>query len=157
MVLKPTTGSNGDNDGFSWTNENGLPAFDVYSHATQVYYEGPQPPDSGDWYFHTVGLGTVGPNSPRVFQEVDLSAGATAEEIDNGTVLYEHSAWLSGWTASDDHGVSELQFFDEAGVAIGGALRFDGGEFGPDSFFTTTVTGDPLDTFGNPFAAWKAL
>ena len=144
-------GFNGDNEDFSWVNPDGIPVFDVYDHSSQVYYEGSAPPDAGNWYFHTVGV----TNSEGVHQDVDLTAAATPTQIDDGTVAFNLSGWLSGWTASDDHPDIVLDFFDASGNANGGSLVIDGADFGPGSFFKTTVTGDDPSTFANPIAAWK--
>ena len=144
-------GFNGDNDGFGWMNSDGIPVFDVYSHSTQIYYEGPAPTGAGDWYMHTVGVS----NSEGVYQEVDLTIAATPSQIDAGTVQFDLSGWLAGYTAQDDHPDLSLQFFDAGGAPIAGALVLDGSEYGPGSNFVTTVTGADPDTFDNPIAAWK--
>ena len=144
-------GFNGDNVGFSWQNDDGPPVFDVYSHTTQVYYDGPAPAGAGEWYFHTVGV-----NNPNgIYQEVDLTTAATPTQIDAGTAAFNLGAWLAGYTPQDDHPDVALQFFDGAGAAIGGPLVIDGSEFGPGSFFVETADGTDINTYPNPIAAWK--
>jgi len=158
-------GFNGDNVGFSWDNDAGPPNFDVYSHATQVYYEGAAPAGAGDWYFHVVGVAGV----PT--QTADITTAFAASAIDQGTLQIDFSGYLAGFTAQQDHGVLELAFLDGNGTQLGGiASRLDGGaplagdgqsivfddpddfvEFADASFSPTVVANFPA----NPTAAWK--
>ncbi len=144
-------GFDADNSGFSWLNSDGAPVFDVYSHSSQVYYEGPAPTGAEEWYFHTVGVAS----SDGVYQDVQLTSAASSAEIDAGTVRFQFSGWLAGYTPQDDHPVLSVQFFDEDSQPIGGPTVMSGSEFGPGSGFVTTVTGADLSTFSNPIAAWK--
>ncbi|MCA9186737.1 MAG: hypothetical protein KDA99_14015, partial [Planctomycetales bacterium] len=144
-------GFNGNNVGFDWLNDTGPRNFNVYNYSSQVYYEGPAPAGAGDWYFHSVGV----PNPGGVYQRYDLTQVAPAETIDAGTVGFDFSAWLAGYTAQNDHPRLELEFQDDSGTRIGRPIIFDGAEFGPDTYFIGTASGDPVETAANPLAVWK--
>lgn len=152
-------GLNGDNSGFGWYNDSDPLVFDVYSHTTAVYYTGAPPAGAGEWYFHTVGIG----DATGVYQDVDLTTAATATQIDAGTVAYDFTAFLSGWSASNDHPRLELTFQDAAGGQLGAPAVLDGGvsnaggtlTFDTPDTFRSFVDGtlDPL--VANPIAMWK--
>lgn len=146
-------GFDGDNSGFGWQNPNDALVFDVYSHSTQVYYEGPAPDNAGEWYFQTVGI--TNPNG--IFQDVDLTEGATPAQIDAGTVSLTFTAYLAGYTPQDDHPRLELQLLDSVGDQLGSAIVLDGAEFGEGSNYLITASGLPIDDPGitNPIAVWK--
>ena len=70
-------GFDGINSGFSWTSPN-FPneVFDVYNYTTQIWFTGPAPMGGGDWYFHTVGLGSIPGNAQnlvKVFSHGELT------------------------------------------------------------------------------------
>lgn len=108
--FEDNNGFNGDNSGFGWTTTQGTETslgFDVYSHSTQVYYDGAAPPDAGEWYFHTVGLGSLGDTPAIVSQSVDVS-GLTGQ-------AFTFSAYISGFNPdSGDTAQLELVFDDGA-------------------------------------------
>ena len=120
--FEDNNGFNGDNSGFGWETVQGDDTslgFDVYSHTSQVYYSGPAPVDSGDWYFHTVGLGSLTDTPVIVEQSIDVT-GLDGQQ-------YEFGAYIAGWSASDDSAILELEF-DNAGVVA----TFDGTTGGAD-------------------------
>ena len=103
-------GFNVDNSGFGWTTVDGTETslgFDVYSHTTQVYYDGPAPVGAGEWYFHTVGLGSLTTTPAIVEQEIDVTG------MDD--MPYTFSAQIAGFVAGGDTAMLELEF-DNAGV-----------------------------------------
>ena len=146
-------GFDGDNSGFGWQNPNDALVFDVYSYSTQVYYEGVEPEGAGDWYFHTVGIS----NPNGIFQDLDLTEGATPAQIDAGTVSLTFTAYLAGYTPQNDHPRLELQLFDGVGEQLGSAIVLDGAEFAEGSNFLITASGQPIDdpSITNPIAVWK--
>ena len=103
-------GFNADNSGFGWTTVDGSDTtlgFDVYSHTSQVYYDGPAPAGSGEWYFHTVGLGSLFDVPAIVEQTIDVTG------MDD--MPYTFSAQIAGFVAGGDTAMLELEF-DNAGV-----------------------------------------
>lgn len=129
-------GFNGDNSGFGWTTTQGADTslgFDVYSHATQVYYAGPAPAGAGEWYFHTVGLGTLGSTPVVVEQEIDLSAVTDS--------VFVFSAQISGFVAGGDTATIDLVFDDTESTTF----TLDGTTGGADGVTNTwdgfSVTG----------------
>ena len=131
-------GFNGNNSGLGWETVEGEDltlGFDVYSHTTQVYYAGPAPVGAGDFYFHTVGLGTLDTTPVVVEQVIDL----TSEVGKNFRV----GAFISGFGAGGDTATIDLSFWDAAGGAsgagnqIGTTLTVDGTTGGADGITNT--------------------
>ena len=103
--------------------------FGVYDHSTQVYYEGPAPAGSGQFYGWDPGI--VAPQVAT--QTLNLSAGIG--QIDSGTASYDFSAWLASWTSDDNYTILDLEWNDSTsgnGNSLG-AVVFDGNdEFNPN-------------------------
>ena len=100
--FEESNGFNGTNDGFGWVSANGFAdVFDVYSHTTAVWYAGSAPAGAGEWYFHTVDLGTI-PSGAIVEQSITLSDFASSGNIDAGNVGYDFSAQIAGYQNGAD-------------------------------------------------------
>ncbi len=111
--FEQNNGFNGDNSGFDWTTVQGDDTslgFDVYSHTTQVYYSGLAPAGSGDWYFHTVGLGSLTTTAVIVEQQVNVS-GVIGQPFD-------FSAQIAGFGAGGDTATLNLIFDDAATTTV---------------------------------------
>ncbi len=133
-------GFDGVNSGFSWTSPN-YPneVFDVYNYTTQIWFTGPAPMGGGDWYFHTVGLGTI-PDGAIVEQTQDLisaATGLTSRNIDAGGSQFTFSAQIAGYPPQTDTGLLELEFFDASDLSLGVAATLDGSSGGADGLIDT--------------------
>lgn len=143
--FETNNGFNANNSGLGWETVEGTDlalGFDVYSHATQVYYTGPAPAGAGDWYFHSVGLGTLG-GTPAVVEQVVDMTGLVGKNFRVG-------AQISGFSAPGDTATIDLSYWDAAGGAsgagsqIGSTITLDGTTGGGDGitdtwdFFTDT-------------------
>lgn len=133
-------GFDGVNSGFSWTSPN-FPneVFDVYNYTTQIWFTGPAPMGGGDWYFHTVGLGSI-PDGAIVEQTQDLisaATGLTSRNIDAGGSQFTFSAQIAGYLPQTDTGLLELEFFDGSDFSLGVSATLDGSSGGDDGLIDT--------------------
>jgi len=138
--FESNNGFDGINSGFSWTSPN-FPneVFDVYNYTTQIWFTGPPPMGGGDWYFHTVGLGTI-PDGAIVEQTQDLisaATGLTSRNIDAGGSQFTFSAQIAGYPPQTDTGLLELEFFDDSDLSLGVAATLDGITGGDDGLIDT--------------------
>jgi hypothetical protein len=123
----------------------GINAF-AYSHNPGVtgipdYADGTDPPSAGDWYFtanNNPGSATGDIRTPNlVYQDLDVSAGATGTQIGIGEAAYKLSAWMSSYANDNDAGDVQLDFKDGGGTTIGSALISDP-DYGPDNVWSLT-------------------
>ena len=143
--FEESNGSNGTNAGFGWVSANGFAnVFDVYSHTTAVWYAGSAPTGAGEWYFHTVDLGTI-PSGAIVEQSITLSDFASSGNIDAGNVGYDFSAQIAGYQNGADTASLELVFLDAASSQVGSTVTLDGTTGGADGI---TNTWDPFSSAG---------
>ena len=143
--FEESNGSNGTNAGFGWVSANGFAnVFDVYSHTTAVWYAGSAPAGAGEWYFHTVDLGTI-PSGAIVEQSITLSDFASSGNIDAGNVGYDFSAQIAGYQNGADTASLELVFLDAASSQVGSTVTLDGTTGGADGI---TNTWDPFSSAG---------
>jgi hypothetical protein len=126
-------------------NWSGGPAF-AYSHNPGVtgipdYADGPDPPGAGNWYFSS----NNNPGSPTgdwrapglVYQDIDVSTGATGTQIAIGEAAYKLSAWMSSYLNDNDAGNVQVDFRNSTGATISSALISDP-DFGPDNVWSLT-------------------
>ena len=143
--FEESNGSNGTNAGFGWVSANGFAnVFDVYSHTTAVWYAGSAPAGAGEWYFHTVDLGTI-PSGAIVEQSITLSDFASSGNIDAGNVTFDFSAQIAGYQVGGDTAILELVFLDAASSQVGSTVTLDGTTGGADGI---TNTWDPFSSAG---------
>ena len=143
--FEESNGSNGTNAGFGWVSANGFAnVFDVYSHTTAVWYAGSAPAGAGEWYFHTVDLGTI-PSGAIVEQSITLSDFASSGNIDAGNVVFDFSAQIAGYQQGGDTAILELVFLDAASSQVGSTVTLDGTTGGADGI---TNTWDPFSSAG---------
>ena len=143
--FEESNGSNGTNAGFGWVSANGFAnVFDVYSHTTAVWYAGSAPAGAGEWYFHTVDLGTI-PSGAIVEQSITLSDFASSGNIDAGNVVFDFSAQIAGYQNGGDTAILELVFLDAASSQVGSTVTLDGTTGGADGI---TNTWDPFSSAG---------
>lgn len=119
------------------------PAF-AYSHnpgATGVpdYADGPDPPSAGNWYFSSNNnpAGATGDfrNPNEVYQDLDVSAGATGTKIATGEAAYKLSAYMSSYLNDNDAGNVQLDFKNGSGTILGSAIISDS-DFGPNNVWS---------------------
>jgi hypothetical protein len=135
--FEENNGFNGTNTGFGWVSANGFAdVFDVYSHTNQVWYDGDTPADAGDWYFHTVGLGSL-PDGGIAEQSITLSDFASSANIDAGNATYDFSAQIAGYNVAGDTAILELVFLDAASSQVGSTVTLDGTTGGADGITNT--------------------
>jgi hypothetical protein len=119
----------------------GGPGF-AYSHnpdATGIpdYADGTDPPGAGDWYF-------TSNNNPAatdwrapdlVYQDIDVSTGATGARIPSGEVAVKLSAWMSSFENDSDGGNVQVDFKNAAGTTTGSVVISDT-DFGPNNVWS---------------------
>jgi PEP-CTERM motif len=131
------------------------PSLFAYSHDGSVtatspvggvpdYADGADPPGAGHWYFTPNNTGVPDPtdvHDPNVyFQDIDVSTGATAAAIANGSATYALSAYMSSYLNDTDFGNVRAEFRSSADVAIGFALISDTADAGPNNVWNLTST-----------------
>jgi hypothetical protein len=121
-----TTGDYGAPKVLNWL---GGPGF-AYSHnpvATGIpdYADGADPPGAGDWYFtanNNPGSATGDWRAPGgVYQDIDVSTGATGTQIGIGEAAYKLSAFMSSYLNDNDFGIVHLDFRNASGTSLGTA------------------------------------
>ncbi|MEX0611844.1 MAG: hypothetical protein WD229_06970, partial [Pirellulales bacterium] len=135
-----TTGAYGAPLILNWS---GGPGF-AYSHNPTVtgipdYADGTDPPGAGSWYFTS----NNNPGSPTgdwrapdlVYQDINVSTGATGAQIATGEAAYKLSAWMSGYLNDNDNGNVRLDFKNSGGTTIGFAQISDP-DFGPNNVWS---------------------
>jgi hypothetical protein len=119
----------GDYDAPKVVNWLGGPGF-AYSHNPGVtgipdYADGANPPGAGDWYFtanNNPASGTGDWRAPGgVYQDIDVSTGATGTQIAIGEAAFKLSAWMSSFANDNDFGIVHLDFRNAAGTSLGTA------------------------------------
>jgi hypothetical protein len=121
----------------------GGPGF-AYSHnpdATGIpdYADGADPPGAGDWYFTS----NNNPDSETddwrapdlVYQDIDVSTGATGSRIPSGELAVRLSAWMSSFGNDSDGGNVQVDFKNPGGTTIGSAIISDA-DFGPGNVWS---------------------
>lgn len=136
--FETNNGFNADNSGLGWETVEGTDTtlgFDVYSHTSQVYYSGAPPTGAGEWYFHSVGLGSLG-STPAVVEQVADVSGLVGQN-------FRFSAYISGFSAPGDTATLELSYWDAVGGAsgsgnqLGDTVVLDGATGGDDGISDT--------------------
>ena len=101
------------------------------------YAEGVDPPGAGNWYFtnnNTGGAAFTDVRDPGIyFQDIDLSTGATAVAIANGSATYDLSAYMSSYLNDADYGNVQVEFRSILNAPLGTALISDIGDAGPNN------------------------
>ena len=101
-------------------------------------------PEAWEWYFHTVGLGTI-PSGGIAEQSITLSDFASSGNIDAGNVVFDFSAQIAGYQNGGDTAILELVFLDAASSQVGSTVTLDGTTGGADGI---TNTWDPFSSAG---------
>jgi hypothetical protein len=116
------------------------------------YADGADPPGAGNWYFtnnNTGGAAFTDVRDPNTyFQNIDLSAGATAAAIAAGTATYGLSAYMSSYLNDADYGNVRVDFLDSASTLISTVGINDAADAGPNNVWNlTSATGSiPTNT-----------
>jgi hypothetical protein len=106
----------------------------AYSHQPGVtgvpdYAEGADPPAAGNWYFtanNQPGAATEDVRTPNVvFQDVDVSTGATGTQIASGEAAFRLGAYMTSYLNDSDAGNVHVQFKTAGGTTIGTAELTD--------------------------------
>jgi hypothetical protein len=123
----------------------GGPGF-AYSHNPGVttipdYADGDDPPNAGDWYFTTNNnpLAVDWRAPDQVYQDIDVSTGATGTQIGIGEAAVKLSASMSSYLDDFDGGNVQVDFKNTGGMTIGSAIISDL-DFGPDNVWSPTST-----------------
>jgi hypothetical protein len=137
------TGTTGDYMAPKVNNWMGGPGF-AYSHNKDVtgipdYADGTDPPNAGTWYF------TSNNNPPAdtgdwrepngVFQDIDVSTGATGAQIAIGEAAFKLSAFMSSYLNDSDAGNVQVDFKNAGSTTIGSGIISDS-DFGPDNVWS---------------------
>jgi hypothetical protein len=121
----------------------GGPGF-AYSHNPTVttipdYADGDDPPGAGNWYFtanNNPGSATGDWRAPgQVFQDIDVSTGATGSQIATGEAAFKLSAFMSSFENDNDSGNVQLDFRNASGVSLGTSTISDS-DFGPNNVWS---------------------
>jgi hypothetical protein len=137
-----TTGDYGAPKVLNWS---GGPGF-AYSHNPGVtgipdYADGADPPGAGNWYFTSNNnpSGDTGDwRAPDlVFQDIDISTGATGTQIASGEAAVRLSAFMSSYLDDADSGNVQVDFKNNTGAVIGSA-RIEDPDFGPNNVWSRT-------------------
>jgi hypothetical protein len=122
------------------------PAF-AYSHDGSVgaagvvpdYADGADPPGAGHWYFSANNNPDTPTGDIRVpdltYQDVDVSAGATAAQIATGEAAYNISAWMGSYLDDNDFGRVRVEFRNGSGGSLGNAEISDS-DPGPNNIWS---------------------
>ena len=108
------------------------------------YADGADPPSAGNWYFSSNNTGTEAPTDVRdpevVFQDVNLSTGATGSAIAAGTATYSLRGYFSSYLDQSDYGNVRVDFRDEIGFPVGFALIDDSADAGMNNVWSLSST-----------------
>jgi hypothetical protein len=106
----------------------------AYSHQPGVtgipdYADGADPPGAGSWYFTTNNQPEAATGDIRtpdvVFQDIDVSTGATGTQIASGEAAVRLSAFFSSYLNDNDFGNVHVQFRNAGGSTLGTAQVSD--------------------------------
>jgi hypothetical protein len=126
-------------------NWSGANAF-AYSHNPTLtgipdYADGADPPNSGTWYFssnNNPGSATGDFRTPnQVYQDLNVSTGATGTQIGIGEAAFKLSAYMSSYLNDSDAGDVQLDFKNSSGTIIGSAIITDP-DAGPNNVWSQT-------------------
>jgi hypothetical protein len=124
-------------------NWSGGPGF-AYSHNPGVtgipdFADGADPPGGGNWYFTSNNNPTGATGDWRapdlVFQDIDISTGATGTQIASGEAAVRLSADMSSYLDDFDSGNVQVDFKNNVGAVIGSA-RVEDPDFGPNNVWS---------------------
>jgi hypothetical protein len=115
----------------------------AYSHngtnGVPDYADGADPPGAGNWYFTTNNQPDAGTGDIRdpdvVFQDIDVSAGASGTQIASGEAAVRLSAFFSSYLNDNDFGNVHVQFKNAGGTTLGTAQVSDL-DPGPDNVWS---------------------
>jgi hypothetical protein len=86
------------------------------------YADGVDPPAAGSWYFsanNQPGAATGDVRTPDVvFQDIDVSTGATSTQIASGEAAIRLSAFFSSYLNDNDFGIVHAQFKNAGGATL---------------------------------------
>jgi hypothetical protein len=106
----------------------------AYSHQPGVtgipdYADGADPPGAGNWYFTSNNQPSAGTGDVRdpdvIFQDIDVSTGATGTQIASGEAAVRLSAFFSSYLDDNDFGNVHVQFKNAGGTTLGTAQVSD--------------------------------
>jgi PEP-CTERM motif len=123
------------------------------------YADGADPPGAGHWYFTTNNTGVADPtdvHDPNVyFQDINVSTGATAAAIANGSATFALSAYMSSYLNDTDVGHARAEFRNAASAVIGSA-QIDDSDPGPNNVWNLNFTNGlvPLGTSSVRLSLW---
>jgi PEP-CTERM motif-containing protein len=123
------------------------------------YAEGADPPGAGHWYFTPNNTGVADPtdvHDPNVFfQDIDVSAGATAAAIANGSATYALSAYMTSYLNDTDVAHARAEFRNSVSAVIGSA-QIDDSDPGPNNVWNLNFTNGlvPLGTTSVRLSLW---
>jgi hypothetical protein len=123
------------------------------------YADGADPPGAGHWYFTPNNTGVADPtdvHDPNVFfQDIDVSSGATAVAIANGSATYALSAYMSSYLNDADVAHARAEFRNSVNTVIGSA-QIDDSDPGPNNVWNLNSTNGlvPLGTTSVRLSLW---
>ena len=89
------------------------------------YANGAPPPNAGHWYF-TPNASTPEVRNPgQFYQDIDVSAGATASTISSGFAGFNLNAYMSTYSTNRDFGNVQLDFRSGSGASLGTVVMSD--------------------------------
>src|SRR5262245_50394235 len=89
------------------------------------YADGTPPGGSGHWYFTSnVGTPDKDVNNP-IFQDIDVSTGATGSTIASGLAGFNLSAYMSSYLNDGDFGNARVEFRNSSGSVLGSSVMSD--------------------------------
>jgi hypothetical protein len=124
----------------------GGPGF-AYSHNPGVtmipdYADGADPPGAGNWYFtsnNNPGSETGDWRAPElVYQDIDVSGGATGARIASGEAFVKLTAWMGSYLNDNDNGNVQVDFKNTGGTTTGSLVISDG-DFGPNNVWSLSA------------------
>jgi hypothetical protein len=117
-------------DGFAYSHQPGVTGIPDYA-------DGADPPGAGNWYFTTNNnpLETDFNNPGDVFQDIDVSTGATGTQIASGEAAVRLSAFFSSYLNDSDFGNVHVEYRNAGGTSLGTAQISDL-DPGPDNVWS---------------------
>jgi hypothetical protein len=123
----------GPGDGFAYSH-NG-------SSGVPDYADGADPPGAGNWYFTTNNQPSADSGDIRapgvLYQDIDVSAGASGSQIALGEAAVNLSAYMSSYLNDPDFGNVQVDYLNAGGTSLGSALISDT-DPGPDNVWSLT-------------------
>jgi hypothetical protein len=129
----------------------GGPGF-AYSHNPAVtmipdYADGADPPGAGNWYFtsnNNPGSDTGDWRAPDlVFQDIDVSGGATGARIASGEAFVKLSAWMGSYLNDSDGGNVQVDFRSAGGTTTG-SITISDADFGPNNVWSLSAAANAV-------------